>query len=179
MKPPRISTRDVVYEDRYQQIYRVLADFDDSKKEYFVRDSGSRAGVLVIKDDSLLLIRQYRLLINGLSWEIPGGKIETGETPESAAVRECFEETGVQCGFLKKLVFYHIGLDSTYNPTHLFYTNDFVQTSQVASDPQEVIDHTWVPLSTCIKMIFNQEIVDSFTIIALLAYQTLEPQKSP
>ena len=27
--------------------------------------------------------------------EFPGGKIEIGETPREAAVRECFEETGV------------------------------------------------------------------------------------
>ncbi len=28
-------------------------------------------------------------------WEFPGGKIEPGESPPSAAVRECLEETGV------------------------------------------------------------------------------------
>jgi len=28
-------------------------------------------------------------------WEFPGGKIEPGESPESAAARECLEEAGV------------------------------------------------------------------------------------
>ena len=29
-------------------------------------------------------------------WEFPGGKIQAGETPEVAAVRECAEETSLQ-----------------------------------------------------------------------------------
>ena len=28
-------------------------------------------------------------------WEFPGGKIESGESPETAAIRECLEETGL------------------------------------------------------------------------------------
>jgi 8-oxo-dGTP diphosphatase len=29
-------------------------------------------------------------------WEFPGGKIESGETPRAAAIRECLEETGLE-----------------------------------------------------------------------------------
>jgi mutator protein MutT len=28
-------------------------------------------------------------------WEFPGGKVEQGESPADAAIRECLEETGV------------------------------------------------------------------------------------
>lgn len=31
----------------------------------------------------------------GNTWDIPGGKIDQGETPKEAVVREFYEETGV------------------------------------------------------------------------------------
>jgi 8-oxo-dGTP diphosphatase len=36
-------------------------------------------------------------------WEIPGGKIELGETPEAAAIRELREEMGVDVRITQKL----------------------------------------------------------------------------
>lgn len=39
-------------------------------------------------------------------WCFPGGSIESGESPEEAAVREVLEETGVKCKAMKGH-FYH------------------------------------------------------------------------
>ena len=173
MHSPRLGPQEIVYQDRYQQIYRVIADFGDFTKEYFVRDSGQRAGVVVVRGEAVLLVRQYRLLIDDLSWEIPGGKVDDGETPEVAAVRECLEETGVLCRNLKPLLRFHPGLDSLHNPTHLLSTDEFVEHNGAAINPQETVEHGWVPLIRCTDMIFAHQIVDSFSIVALLAYQTL------
>lgn len=174
MYPPQIGQRQVVYQDMVQQIYTVMADFGSFTKKYFVRDSGKRAGLVVVQSGSVLLVQQYRLLINGLSWEIPGGKVDEGELPESAAVRECLEETGIRCLNPRLLVFYHAGLDVTYNPTYIFYSDQVAENHEPASiHIQEVSGWKWVPLDCCIEMIFQGQIADSFSIISLLAYQAL------
>jgi len=170
---PRLSPKQVIYEDARQNIYRVFADFGEFTKEYTVRDSGQRAGLVVASSDAVLLVQQYRFLINDLSWEIPGGKIDEGETPEAAAARECAEETGFQCQGLAPLVNFNPGLDTNHNPTHVFYSKDFNPITGFQIDPREVLHLEWIPLDRCVTMIFDNQIIDGLTIIALLAYDKL------
>lgn len=135
---------------------------------------GQRAAVLIADAGSILLVRQYRLLINDLSWEIPGGKVDEFETFETAAARECLEETGLQCRTLEPLVYFQAGLDISHNPTQVFYTEDFVRTGEANLDPREVVAYEWVPLERCLQMVSEQRIVDSLTMISIFSYRTLK-----
>ncbi len=58
-------------------------------------DTIKTAGVVIIKDDSVLLVchKQAAGHLTG-TYGLPAGRIETGETAEEAAVRELQEETG-------------------------------------------------------------------------------------
>ena len=173
---PQIRSRSSVYSNPFQEIFKLEADFGTFSKDYYVTYSGPRAGILVLDEDRVLLARQYRLMIDRFSWEIPGGEVNSYETPDQAARRECFEETGVRCSNLQSLITYDPSLDAQYNPTTIFYSKDIdeIPGPDFKFDHKEVCSIEWVPFSQCIEMIFAQQIVDHFTMIPLFAYQTMQ-----
>ncbi len=52
-------------------------------------------GVICIRGNDVLIIQRGKPPRKG-EWSIPGGRIEAGESEQSAALRELFEETGIR-----------------------------------------------------------------------------------
>ena len=170
---PSSGPREVVYKNAFHEVSKVVLEFENYRKDMYISDYGHRVGIIVEGPNGVLLTRQYRYLIDRISWEIPGGKVEAGEAFEDAARRECFEETGMLCRVLKPLLDFHPGLDTLHNPTHIFYG---MECEEVVSDTdftnEEVCGRKWVPLEKCVSMITSQTIVDSLSIIAILYYNS-------
>lgn len=174
MMPIHIGPRERIYENPYQQIFRVSLRFEGFRKELFVNEMGKRVGLLICNGENVMLVRQYRFLVNALAWELPGGKVDETETVEEAAVREGLEEAGLRCRSIKPLLYFHPGLDTHHNPTFIFYSGDFIPEPASGSGQHEVCEHRWIPLCQCLQMIFAREIVDSLTVAGLLAFHTLK-----
>ena len=60
-----------------------------------VRHSPSVVIIPMRDDGQVILIRQYRASVDQELWEVPAGRVDTGESPEEAVVRECEEEIGL------------------------------------------------------------------------------------
>jgi 8-oxo-dGTP diphosphatase len=58
------------------------------------------------RDGKILICRRRADQAHALKWEFPGGKLEPGESPEAALVRELSEELGVEATVGRELMRY-------------------------------------------------------------------------
>ena len=170
MNPQAITDQRIEYECPFMRIYHRRADFQEFSKNYYVVDFKRRGGVVAVRDGSILLVRQYRLLINGESLELPGGTIEDNESAESGLERECLEETGVLVRNLRPVITYYPGLDNVDNRTLVFWSNEVERVRPFIANPHEVFGIEWVPLPDCVDMIFSGRILDAMAVAGILGY---------
>ncbi len=65
----------------------------DSHSEIF-EDAIVCSGAYCTFEGKLLLLKRHPQKLFGNMWGVPGGKLETGETPEDGLIREVYEEAG-------------------------------------------------------------------------------------
>lgn len=167
----KIEKNGVLHQNPFLTITQSKGIFDGFEKNYYVADFGPRAGIVAVKDGSILLSAQYRLLIDDISWELPGGRMDEGEGPVVAACRECWEETRVSCENLMPLVTYRPGLDNVENLTHIFYSESITSIDLFLPDPQESLAIAWVPLEEACSLVLSHKITDAMTVAGILAYR--------
>ncbi len=100
----RVGSRVLHRADRVIIREDVLELPDGRRQAYPVMALGGSVGVLpLLPAGRVLLVRQFRHVTQDFSWEIPGGGILPGESPDDAAQREMREEAGVRAGRLRAL----------------------------------------------------------------------------
>lgn len=144
-----------------------------------VRHSGASAVVPLLdsrEDPRVLLIRQYRYAADGYVYEIPAGRLDPGEAPESCASRELREETGYSAASLRQLTTIYTTPGFTDERIHLFVAEGL--TLGVSDrEADEFLELHPVSLSEAVAMTQSGEIVDAKTSVALLlAYLDRNPK---
>lgn len=133
----------------------------------------SVAAVLFDHEGRILLIRSKRYSTGRLEWEIPAGRVETGETPEEAVRRECMEETGFTLRSLTFLASQNPDNGLSDLTIHLFAAK--VQEKTRGFDANEVEDMRWVTRKKALSMLRRNEISCGTTMLALLYAIQFDP----
>jgi ADP-ribose pyrophosphatase len=148
---------------------KVLCPNGNESYREIVRHNGGAAILCVTKDNKVLLERQYRYAYDEVLYEIPAGKLEKGEDPYYAAMREFEEETGNKAKELIHLIDIYPTCGYSSEIIYIYLAKDYVKTS-TNFDPDEVILTEYIPLDDVLKRIAEGKIKDAKTICAIQAF---------
>lgn len=122
-------------------------------------------GILVLDGEQVVLVRQFRYPLGRELLEIPAGKLERGENPYPAALRELREETGGLTDDLICLGDYY-GSAGFCDEKLTLYFAKLCKTGETDPDEDEFLTVERYPLSVFEAMIARGEIVDGKTLSA-------------
>jgi ADP-ribose pyrophosphatase len=174
---PLVST-ERVYSGRIVNLDRDTVRFPDGSlgKLEMLRHPGASAVVPFLDepgspDPRVILIRQFRHAADGYIWEIPAGRLDAGEPPETCAHRELEEEAGVQADKLEPLTTIYTTPGFTDERIHLFMASDLTSVAHRREPDEfmEIHERRWSEIG---RMIRTGEIMDGKTLIALLFVQS-------
>lgn len=139
-----------------------------------VRQGGSVATLAVHADGRVVLVRQYRYAVDEDVWELPAGRLETGERPAVGAGRELEEEAGLAAGHLEPLSVFYTTPGFCAEVMHVFRA-----TKLTSVPPRPEVDER-LEVKTCSlaearEMIRRGEVREGKTLVALL----LESERRP
>ena len=116
------------------------------------------------------MIRQYRKPAEQAMLELPAGKLEIGEDPTEAALRELKEETGYSAGSIRKVAEFYPTVGYSSEILHVFFAEE-MEAGSIDLDETESIETTLYLPEELYKLIDAGEIRDGKTLIALLLYR--------
>lgn len=118
-------------------------------------------------DSRVLLIRQYRLPLRKMIWELPAGKVDAKEPRLKTAKRELAEETGYRARRWRKLLDFYPAPGFCDERMTAYEAADLTA-GEAKPEPYEVIRARWFAWDEVVEMILRGRIRDAKTIATVL-----------
>ena len=144
-------------------------------EHHVVRATAHAAGTVITDPErGVLLLWRHRFTTDTWGWEVPAGRIDEGETPEIAAAREAYEETGWRPGPVSPLFSYNPYNGVSDAVFHIFAATDAVYVSDPpdASESERIEWVSWAKLRTEITA---GRVLDGLSLTALLWVLAVTP----
>ena len=127
---------------------------------------GGSAVVAVDSDMRVCLLRQYRFIFDDWFWELPAGKIDSGQTTLETARRELAEEAGLgaeRWGSLGESV----SSPGVFRERVALYLAEGLYPVEASAEPGEMIESQWVSLQDALSWAESGRISDAKSVIGL------------
>ncbi len=135
--------------------------------DFYVIESQDWVNIIPLTaDHRVVMIKQYRHGSREVTLEIPGGLVDSGDTPEGAAVRELLEETGYHAKEVAKIGVSNPNPAIFNNRCHTFVARDVMKGSEPMPDQTEDIEVVLIPLTDIPELIRKGKIDHAIVISA-------------
>eukprot|EP00817_Percolomonadidae_sp_ATCC50343_P004112 CAMPEP_0117429798 /NCGR_PEP_ID=MMETSP0758-20121206/9327_1 /TAXON_ID=63605 /ORGANISM="Percolomonas cosmopolitus, Strain AE-1 (ATCC 50343)" /LENGTH=223 /DNA_ID=CAMNT_0005217157 /DNA_START=45 /DNA_END=713 /DNA_ORIENTATION=- len=141
--------------DDYSMLTKWISEKENDQENklpsYCVSTIGAGGVVLNEENNTILVIRErYVGLKEGEKekalWKLPGGALDLGESIGETAVREVFEETGIQAEFVRLIGFRHLQ-NFRFHTDDLYFVCVLKPLSfNITIDDGEIAEAQWMPL---------------------------------
>lgn len=132
-----------------------------------VHHRGAAAVVPVLDDGTVLMVRQYRYATGGWLLEIPAGKLDNGESPETCAGREAEEEVGYRPTKLEPLGWIWSSPGFADEKIWLYLATGLEEAKQEL-EHDEILHIERIPFDEAVEKAARGEIHDAKSAVALM-----------
>ena len=166
--------RQTVYEGKILHVHRdtvLLPNGAEAIREV-AEHPGGVAIVAIDESDRVLTVKQYRYVFSQVLEEIPAGKLERGEEPDTAALRELREETGAVPERFTKLGSIIVSPGCYGEVLHL-YLAEGLRFGETNPDEDEFLTLERTPFDDMVARVLRGEIEDAKTVCGILKVHAL------
>lgn len=132
-----------------------------------VEHPGGVGIIAVDKNRDVFLVRQYRKPFDQMVTEIPAGKLEYGEDPQAAAVRELEEEIGYRAANMQFIGSFYSSPGFCNEKIYLYLATELEYVGR-HPDEDEFLEWETHSLDSLYQSMLNAEVADGKTAIAVL-----------
>ena len=158
-----------IYHSSIIQITRdeVLLPSGSTSYRVCINHPGAACVLATTASNKVILVRQYRYCVGETLLELPAGKIDPQETPESCAKRELAEETPYTAKSIELLYTFYTAPGFCNEKMYLFLASKIVANSQLRPDKDELLQTVELNSEEVKEAIAAGNIKDAKTLIAL------------
>jgi 8-oxo-dGTP pyrophosphatase MutT (NUDIX family) len=150
---------------------RAVSPRTEKAHNFFILESAPWVNIIPITpQNEVVMVRQYRHGSQSVTLEIPGGLVENEDTPETAAIRELYEETGYEASGLISLNYVLPNPAMQNNRCYTYLAKDVFLSGQQEQDEKEDIEVVRKPLADIPRLIREGEINHALVIAAFYRF---------